>query len=84
MAGYGANSEGLRRSPVLFLAYWLVFLVIFLVTVWMAIIDFRYIRMEYALAKKEIFKQTLGEEALRKSLREATRATEPESKNRLN
>lgn len=84
MAVYGAKSEGLRRSPTLFLAYWCIFLVIFLFTIWMAIIDIRYIRMEYALGKKEIFKQTLGEEGFREALRKMEQKAADREKNRLN
>ncbi|HIJ73466.1 MAG TPA: hypothetical protein HPP83_05120 [Candidatus Hydrogenedentes bacterium] len=73
MAVVGAHWEVLRKSLVLLLIYWSVFLVLFIVTVLIVLLDIKYIRMHYALGKREVFRRTLGDEKFRKELREAQR-----------
>jgi len=59
----------LKASPVAFSLYWIVFCVVFFLAIAMALLDLRYIRMEYAMAKREIFRETLGDEEFRRSLK---------------
>lgn len=68
MAVFGVGAESVRSSKVVFLVYWGVFLVFLIAAIVCALLDLRYIRLQYALSKREIFKQTLGEEAFRKKL----------------
>lgn len=70
MAYFGVHVPLLRESPAAFIAYWIVFLAAFIGAVYCAILDFHYIRVQMALAERELFRQTLGDEALRKALRE--------------
>lgn len=71
MVWFGAESDT-SRQPLLFLVvYWSIFLVLFAVTILIVLLDLRYIRLQYRLGERAIFRQTLGEEALRKSLRRA-------------
>jgi hypothetical protein len=43
-------------------AYWLVFLVALLTAVYLAFIDMRYIRLQYAIEKQRLFQQSLGDD----------------------
>jgi len=69
MAFLGVRIPYLRESPVAFIAYWVVFLAAFVGAIYCAILDFHYIRVQMALAERELFRQMLGDEALRKALR---------------
>jgi hypothetical protein len=71
MAWRGAEIEVIRTSGWLFLAYWGVFTTLFMVTLVCALLDLRYIRMQHAMAEREVFRQTLGDEAFRRALRAA-------------
>lgn len=71
MALVGVHWQWLRHSLMVLAVYWAVFFVFFAVAIFCAILDVRYIRMEYALGKKELFRETLGDEAFRKALRDA-------------
>jgi hypothetical protein len=42
-----------------------------MVTLVCALLDLRYIRMRHAMAEREVFRQTLGDEAFRRALRAA-------------
>ena len=82
MALFGTSSEAIRVSKTVFLLYWLVFFVFLVVAMFCAALDFRYIRLQYLAGKQEIFRQTLGEERFRKSLREKDTGTAEEDKDR--
>jgi len=69
MAVSGIKLEVLRTSQLSFIAYWIVFLVGLLVAVYCAFLDLRYIRVQQAIAERELFRETLGEESFRKALR---------------
>lgn len=73
MAGFGVRLDVVRQTPVLFLLYWGLFLALFLVTLFCALLDLRHIRAEYAVAQRETFRDTLGDEAFRAALRAALR-----------
>ena len=55
------------------LVYWGIFLFLLILTLYIAVVDIRIIRAEYAVMKRELFKETLGDEALRKALIEGER-----------
>jgi hypothetical protein len=70
MAWGGTRSGVTHLGPLALLAYWGVFLAALLVALYMALIDLRYIRLQYSLGEKELFEETLGSEELRTALRE--------------
>ena len=61
----------LRQSPWIFLGYWSVFLLFLLASLYIALLGFRYIQLRYHAEKRAIFRETLGDELLRKALHEA-------------
>lgn len=69
MAVVGVRAEFLRTSPLVFFAFWGVFLVLFLVAIFCVLLDLRYIRLQYKLAKRELFHETLGDETFRRKLK---------------
>ncbi|MBL7644575.1 MAG: hypothetical protein JNK74_00155 [Candidatus Hydrogenedentes bacterium] len=70
-------------EPVYQIAYWGLFLVSLLVALYMALLDLRYIRMQYSLGEKELFEDTLGSEEFRAALRKAqNRPAPPEDERR--
>lgn len=71
LAYAGVRLPLIRESLVAFIAYWAVFLVAFIGAICCAFLDFRYIRMQMAMEERELFRQTLGDESFRRSLREA-------------
>ena len=71
MAWFGVEWEPLRHSALLFCAYWGGFLLLFLASVYIAVLDIRYIRMQYAVERRNLFRQTIGEQEFRQSLSEA-------------
>jgi len=73
MALYGVNLKAAEMSPWLFLAYWAVFLLLFLVMLYCVLLDLRFIRAERAIMERELFRETLGDEEFRRALREAQR-----------
>ena len=75
MAWLGVRLEVIRTSGWLFLGYWGVFTVLFMMTLLCALLDLRYIRMQHAMAEREVYRQTLGDEAFRRALRAAQDAT---------
>ena len=75
MAVLGVKVSALRylftESVPLFVLYWAGFLVLLFLSLFIALLDFRYIRLQYTVAKRDLFKQTLGDEALREALNKA-------------
>lgn len=55
------------------IGYWLTFLLLLLVTFYIVLVDIRFIRAEYAVMKRELFRETLGDETLRRALIEGER-----------
>jgi TRAP-type C4-dicarboxylate transport system permease small subunit len=71
---YGGTVIAWPTWPVwAMLTYWGLFLLLLLLTFYTALLDIRFIRAEYAVMKRELFKQTLGDEELRKALIEGER-----------
>lgn len=75
MVWFGVDSEFVQRSLWHTFGYWTVFLLFILVTGYTVVLDVRYIRLQYALARRQVFLQTLGEEEFRKTLRAAQAKT---------
>ena len=71
-----------RQSLTHFMVYWLVFFIFFVTALLLAIWDLRYIRAQYRVDERELFRQTLGEEDFRKRLREAEQQARKQSRNR--
>lgn len=71
MAWSGTRPGVTSLEPVYQIAYWGLFLVALLVALYMALLDLRYIRMQYTLGEKELFEDTLGSEEFRTALRQA-------------
>ena len=71
MAWFGVDMAMLRESTIVFLIYWGVFALLFFVTLYIVALDLRYIRAQHAIAQRDLFCQTLGEQEFREALREA-------------
>lgn len=70
LAWYGVK-PGVTSQPLQILAvYWGVFLLSLLITLYMVLLDLRYIRLLYLQEEKELFEDTLGSEEFRRALRE--------------
>ena len=68
MAWFGAESLFVRESVWHLLIYWSICLGLLAVAGYTVILDLRYIRLQYALGRRRVFTQTLGDEAFRKTL----------------
>jgi TRAP-type C4-dicarboxylate transport system permease small subunit len=78
---YGGATIAWQSWPVwAMIAYWCLFLLLLLLTFYIALIDIRFIRAEYAIMKRELFKETLGDEELRKALIEGERRQREEAR----
>jgi len=77
MAMLGVEWEALRlflrQSVWFFLGYWSLFFFSLFAALYIALIDIRYIRLQYYAEKRAIFRETLGDELLRNALNEALR-----------
>jgi hypothetical protein len=71
MAWYGSRRGFLENEPTYLMAYWGIFALFIVIAVYMALIDIRYIRMEYKMGERALFEDTLGEESFREELRKA-------------
>ncbi len=67
-----AADEAPERDSVtplgLCIAYWAGFAAILLVALYLAFVDIRYIRLQYAIEKQQLFRQSLGDELAQKVL----------------
>jgi hypothetical protein len=65
----GASAEMVPEiSGVAAAAYWFVFFLVLGAALYCAMLDLRYIRMLYAVEKREIFGRTLGDKEFREAL----------------
>jgi len=55
------------------LVYWSICLALLAVAGYIVILDIRYIRLQYTIGRRLVFRQTLGDERFRKELRTAQR-----------
>jgi hypothetical protein len=74
MAWYGGGEVTETTSRLYLLIYWGVFLLFFLVALYMALLDLRYIRLQYLVGQRDLYQDTVGEEAFRRALKEAQEA----------
>lgn len=65
MAWYGQYMVQGRPSLAVLVVYWGLFLFLLLLSLYIVLIDIRYIRLQYALERREAFLRTLGSEELR-------------------
>lgn len=68
MAWYGAQPGVTRLGVPLQIAYWGIFTLALLTAVYVALLDLRYIRLQYTLGERELYNDTLGAEELRAAL----------------
>ena len=84
MAWFGVDLIKAGVAPLALFAYWSVFLALLLVALYVVLLDIRYIRLEYALGEREIFKNTFESEefqqAIRKAIEEERRQKTPDQK----
>ncbi|MCH7960005.1 MAG: hypothetical protein IID08_07740 [Candidatus Hydrogenedentes bacterium] len=57
-----------RSSLAFCLAFWFVFMSLILVSFYAAFLDIRYLRLQYAVGKRELLRDTLNDEEFRKAL----------------
>ncbi len=77
LTGAGAMAVGgvwvnAADSRLFFAIYWTIFLGLLLTTLYMVLLDLRYIRVLYTSGKREIYKETLGNEEFRRVLQQGT------------
>ncbi len=68
----GPGAPVARAHPLLFAGYWLVFSLFLVGALYCVLLDIRYIRLEYRLARRRLFHETLGSEDLRRAPKEPT------------
>ena len=69
MAWYGAQSRFFVDASLLYFAlYWGAFLFLIIAALFTVMLDIRYILLQHKLGEREIFQQTLGDEAFRRGL----------------
>lgn len=73
MAWYGVKLMARSPSPLFLLVYWGIALLLLCGALYMALLDVRYIRLQYLLSQREIFLETLGSEEFRTQLSAAQR-----------
>ena len=66
-------------SVWLFIVYWGVVFVLLMIAVYTALLDLRYTRAQYAVAKRAAYLETLGDATLRQALESARRPDQPPS-----
>ena len=71
MAWYGTREGFNANEPRMLFIYWGVFVLFFLTTLYMALLDIRYIFLEFKLGERELFDDTIGNEAFRQAIRDA-------------
>ena len=69
MAWYGSVNVTGDAPRGCFLVYWLVFLLLFVIALYMALLDLRYIRMRYLMEERELYIKTMADEAIQAALR---------------
>ncbi len=76
MAWMGVQADFHRVSLWLAIAYWGGVFLLLAVAGFTVLLDIRYIRLQYALGRREVFRQTLGDEVFRRALIEGQRAAQ--------
>jgi hypothetical protein len=71
LAWVGSESHFFLGSPVICVFYWGAFLALLGATFYIVWLDLRFIRLQYAIQRRALFHQTLGDEELRKGILDA-------------
>jgi len=80
LAWFGAEMAGPGTGLRFMVIYWGLFVLLILLALYMALLDLKYIRLQYRLAERQLFEQTLGNPAFRKALKTAESDKEPGEK----
>lgn len=70
MTWYGAEAAFPRQSMGAFFLYWGICVLCLVAAVFIAIFDMYYIRMRYAMEKRELARASIADKALRNALKE--------------
>lgn len=73
MAFFGGAIAGPGAGLRMLILYWGVFSLCLLLALYMALLDIKYIRLQYRLEAREVFEQTLASPEFRAALKEAER-----------
>lgn len=71
MAWYGGMMMDPKQHWLWIAGYWGVFLLLLLATLYAVVLDLRFIRLQYALGARDIYRETVGDPAFREALRKA-------------
>ena len=83
MAWKGADDVTAETSRLYLLVYWGVFMVLLCIAIYMALLDLRYIRMQFKIGERELFLKTVDDEEFRANLARVLKAKEVESPEQL-
>lgn len=79
IAGAGIRWQALRvalrTSPWYFVGYWGLFFLLIAVAVYLALLDLRYIRLQYAAAQRRLIQETFEDQEFRNALKQASKQT---------
>ena len=70
MAYFGVGLAA-HASRTIFFVYWGTFLLAFILAIYCAILDLAYLRLQLKAEERDLYCETLGDEAFRRALREA-------------
>ncbi|HPO11906.1 MAG TPA: hypothetical protein PLI09_00555 [Candidatus Hydrogenedentes bacterium] len=79
MAWYGVETLREPHSTMYWLIYWGIFLGLIIAAFYVVLLDIRYIRLQYALGQREVFRSTIGNEEFRRALIKAIEENESPS-----
>ena len=74
LAVIGARVDWPSVTLPLIIGYWAIFLAAFFSAIYCAIIDIKYISLQFSADQRDAFRETLGSEEFRRALREAQEA----------
>jgi len=74
----GMGTESLKESPQTFLIYWGLVFFLLVFAIYCALVDFRFIRVQYTVEQRDLFHATLGAEEFRRQIREGNDAASVE------
>ncbi|MBI2425339.1 MAG: hypothetical protein HYV27_21110 [Candidatus Hydrogenedentes bacterium] len=80
MAWWGIDHLPKDLPMVYFGVYWAIDLLALLVACYMALLDMRYLRLQFALEERKLFRDALGDEAIRRAIQEHREAVARQSK----
>lgn len=60
-------------SPTFLLAFWLVWLVLLVFSLYVVLVDLRFLRARFLAEERDLFKETMGEAAIRAAIIDAQR-----------